>query len=211
MPNLRTPGIPPALVPVLGRALAKNRDVRYGSARELGEALARVREELGRGVASFPPPRPAAPRDRRRPSTARSQAMAQPEVALEIAALRGLDAVERRRAVLALSELGPRASEAVAALAHALQDPDRRVRFLAAAALGRLGPAAEPAVPALIYALEDEAAGNEAAETLVKLGKPAVPTLLEVMRSGQDALRSRAATTLTRIGAGLPRPTPRAH
>ena len=199
-------------MPVLGRALAKNRDSRYGSARELGQALARVREDLRRGVASSPPPSPPpAPPGRRRPSTAQSQAMARPEVALEIAALRGASAIERRRAVLALSELGPRASDAVTALADALRDPDRRVRFLAAAALGRLGPAAEPAVPALIDALEDEAAGNEAAETLVRLGKPAVPILLEVMRSGQDGLRSRAATTLTRIGAGLAPPPPRTH
>jgi serine/threonine-protein kinase len=213
MPNLRTPGIPAALVPVLGRALAKNRDARYGSARELAAALARARAELSRKVAPLPSPRPPgpAPLGRRRPSTAQSQAVTQPEVALEIAALRGADAVERRRAVLVLSELGARASDAVAALAEALRDPDRRVRFLAAAALGRLGPAAEPAVPALIDALEDEAAGGEAAETLVKLGRPAVPRLLEVLRSGQDALRSRAATTLTRIGAGLPPPMPRVH
>jgi hypothetical protein len=195
-PDLQTPGIPPALAPILGHALAKSRDARFGSARELAEALAGVR----RGLGPTPVPSPVPPG---RPTTAQSQAMTQPPVASAITALRGEDPMTRRRAVLALADLGPRSTAAVRALADALQDPDGRVRLMAAAALGRIGPAAEPAIPALLRALDDESAGDEAAESLVKIGKAAVPALLDVMRSGQESIRWHAATTLTRIGARL--------
>jgi hypothetical protein len=203
-PNLETPGIPGALVPVLLRALAKNREARFGSARELGEALARVRPDLepssvpsprGPGASAVPSPPTGG-----RPSTAQSLAMAPPEVTAAVEVLQGQDPVARRRAVLALAELGPRSSAAVQALAEALKDPDGRVRFMAAAALGRIGPGAESAIPALLEALDDEAAGNQAAGSLMKMGRAAVPALLQVMESGQETIRSHAAAALARIG-----------
>jgi len=208
-PNLHTPGIPAPMAPVLSRALAKSREARFRSARELYAALARVRRDLE--IPSVPSPAdagsgPAAPAAApdpptgRRPSTAQSQAMAPPEVTAVVEALRGPDPMARRRAVLALAELGPRSPAAVQALADALEDPDGRVRFMAAAALGRIGSAAEPAIPALVGALDDETAGNQAAESLIRMGKTAVPALLEVMQSGQEAIRGHAAAALTRIG-----------
>jgi HEAT repeat protein len=72
---------------------------------------------------------------------------------------------------------------------------------MAAAALGRIGPAAEPAIPALLEALDDDTAGNPAAESLTRMGKTAVPALLEILQSGQEAIRRHAAAALTRIGA----------
>jgi HEAT repeat protein len=128
--------------------------------------------------------------------------MAPPEVGELVAALRGPDPMARHRSVLALAEAGSRSSAAVEALAEALADADGRVRFMAAAALGRIGPAAEAAVPALLAALDDEDAGNEAAESLVRIGKAAVPTLLEMVTRGDEKVRVQAATTLARIGAG---------
>jgi len=209
--DLRTPGIPEAVAPILGSALAKDRESRFGSVRELGRALALARRNLRLpsipsltplpGPAPTRAPAPPVPPPRPRPTTAQSQAMAPPDVGELVAALRGPDPVARRRSVLALAEAGSRSSEAVQALAQALADPDGRVRFMAAAALGRIGPAAQAAVPALLEALEDEAAGNEAAESLVRIGKAAVPALLEMMRTGEEKLRGQAATTLTRIGA----------
>ena len=213
-PNLHTPGIPAPMAPVLSRALAKSREARFRSARELYAALARVRRDLevpsvsspaeaGSGPGASGPEAPGAapgPPTGRRPSTAQSQAMAPPEVTAVVEALRGPDPMARRRAVLALAELGPRSPAAVQALADALKDPDGRVRFMAAAALGRIGPAAEPAIPALLGALDDETAGNQAAESLARMGKTAVPALLEVMQSGQEAIRGHAAAALTRIG-----------
>jgi HEAT repeat protein len=108
----------------------------------------------------------------------------------------------KRRAVLALAELAPQSPPAVQALCEALRDSDDRVRFMAAAALGRIGPAAEAAIPALLETLDDPAASNEAAESLVRLGKAAVPALLEVMAKGKESLRTHAAATLTRIAGG---------
>jgi serine/threonine protein kinase len=216
-PDLRTPGIPLALAPILSRALAKDRDARFGSVRELGRALAAARRALVSSPAAAPVPEPAperapvrpevaaaapAPATRPRPTTAESQAVAPPEVGDLVATLRGPDPMERRRAVLALGEAGSRSSAAVQALAEALADADPRVRFMAAAALGRIGPAAEAAVPDLLAALDDGAAGNEAAESLVRIGKAAVPALLEMMKTGDEKVRAQAATTLTRIGAG---------
>jgi hypothetical protein len=224
--DLRTPGIPEALVPLLGRALAKDREARFDSVRELGEALGAVRRGLvsSPAAAPVPPPAPAqapasahtdvalaasAPATRPRPTTAESQAMASADVGQLVAALRGPDPMERRRSVLALADAGVRSSAAVQALAEALADPDPRVRFMAAAALGRIGPAAEPAVPDLLGALDDEAAGNEAAESLVRIGRAAVPALLDMINSGDERVRTQAATALTRIGAGQ-KPLPRA-
>jgi hypothetical protein len=235
-PNLQVPGIPPELAPILARALAKDREGRFASVHELGEALAAARRDLVSppsraavpepaplriAVAAAPPvpappaaPAPvaaavpaAAPSFGPRPTTAESQAMAPPEVGELLAALRGADPVARRQAVLSLARVGSRSTAAVEALAEALDDADGRVRFMAAAALGRIGPAAEPAVPALLRALDDHAAGNEAAESLVRIGKAAVPSLLEIIKAGDDKVRGQAAVTLTRIGAGQgPRP-----
>jgi serine/threonine protein kinase len=219
-PDLRTAGIPVVLAPLLGRALAKDREARFASAREFGGALISARRALVSSPAQKPGPAPApvhpapattpapAPATRPRPTTAESLAMAPPEVGQLIAALRGPDPMERRRSVLALAEAGSRSNAAVQALAEALADPDPRVRFMAAAALGRIGPAAEAAVPDLLAALDDEAAGNEAAESLVRIGKAAVPALLDMMNTGDEKVRAQAATTLTRIGAGQKRPLP---
>jgi serine/threonine protein kinase len=211
MPDLQAAGIPPLLVPLLSRALAKDRDARFRSAPELGEALAGVRPQVAVPAVSPPrvagvpvreaPARAPEPTTGRRPSTAQSQAMAPPELHSLVETSRGPDPLARRRAVLALAELGHCSAAAVQALADALKDPDGRVRFMAAAALGRVGPLAEPAIPALLEALDDEAAGGEAAESLTRMGKGAVPALLEAMQTGHARIRRHAATTLTRIGA----------
>jgi HEAT repeat protein len=132
--------------------------------------------------------------------------MRPPPITGVVKMLWGPDPIAKRRAVLTLAGLGRHSPMAVRALADALRDPEGRVRFMAAAALGRIGPAAESAVPALLGALDDESAGNAAADSLLKIGRAAVPILLEVMKSGRGALTLHAANTLTRIGAGLANP-----
>lgn len=217
-PKLDAPGIPEAIAPLLGRALAKDREARFHSARELGEALAAVCRELAPAwgiigaqvappaasiqfeAATSPLATTSTPAPRR-PLTANSQAMAPPRITEVVSALWGGDPVAKRRAVLLLADLAPQSPPAVQALCEALKDTDDRVRFMAAAALGRIGSAATPAIPALLAALDDPAAADEAAGSLEKLGKGAVPALLEVMTSGQESLRSHAAAMLTRIGA----------
>lgn len=105
-------------------------------------------------------------------------------------------------AVVSLGDLGPRSKVAVMALVDALGDRDDRVRAMAAAALGRIGPAAEDAVPALIETLKDEAAGQHAEESLVKIGRAAVPALIQVVESPHQSIRWHAANALTRISGG---------
>jgi HEAT repeat protein len=58
-------------------------------------------------------------------------------------------------AASSLGNLGPRAREAVPALAAALKSDEARLRHQAAFALGRIGPAARGAIPALKEALND--------------------------------------------------------
>ncbi len=120
--------------------------------------------------------------------------------------LRSPDLSARRQAVLTLADLGSRSPAAVRALAETLKDPEPRLRIMAAAALGRIGPPAESAVLALLVTLKDEAAGDAAAEALVKIGRAAVPTLVDLMENRKSELSPRAAEVLARIGAGHPRP-----
>jgi HEAT repeat protein len=130
-----------------------------------------------------------------------------PPITTALRLLQKPDPDSRRQAVRALTRLAPSSQAAVRALAATLRDPDERLRFMAADALGKIGTAAEPAVPALLDALEDDAAGLEALETLVGMGKVAVPGLLAVLKGGEPGLTLRAADVLTRISARLPPPS----
>lgn len=204
-PKLDRSDIPAPLRPVLGRALAKNREERYGSVMELAEALAAARRQLGLAPSpSFtaPPPSTSAPSPLAGPAPARRDPDESPTLRAMVEALHHPEAQVRRMAAVSLGDLGPRSKVAVMALVDALSDPDDRVRATAAAALGRIGPAAEDAVPALIETLEDEAAGQHAEESLVKIGRAAIPALIQVVESPHQSIRWHAASALTRIGAG---------
>ena len=74
-------------------------------------------------------------------------------------------------------------------------------RAQAAVALGLKGAQAKEAVPALIKLLSDEKAyvQNRAMEALGKIGKDAIPGLLEAVKSGNEATRFYAAHTLGKI------------
>jgi hypothetical protein len=65
-------------------------------------------------------------------------------------------------------------SRSVAALSHAIADPDAQVRFSAALSLAQIGPAAEAAVPVLQDALHDENryVPGYAVEALERIGTP---------------------------------------
>lgn len=74
-------------------------------------------------------------------------------------------------------------------------------RAQAAVALGLKGAQAKEAVPALINLLSDDKAyvQNRAMEALSKIGKDAVPGLLEALKSKNEATRFYAAHTLGKI------------
>jgi serine/threonine protein kinase len=139
--------IPAALLPVLRRALAKEPDERFGSCREVLEALREARADLQHQVTdsapAIPGPHPPAPGGEVGPraSTPRA-ALHAPEARLLVPtllrALRHADADVRAGAAQALEVIGPDAADAVGALERALQDETAEVRAAAAQALGRI-------------------------------------------------------------------------
>ncbi|WP_010585918.1 HEAT repeat domain-containing protein [Schlesneria paludicola] len=93
--------------------------------------------------------------------------------------------VVRMHSAHALGAMGAAAAPAVPSLITALKDKDESVRRAAVSSLGRIGPAAEKAVPALITALDD-ASGSvtlDVAMALGRIGKPAVPALIEKLKT----------------------------
>jgi HEAT repeat protein len=129
------------------------------------------------------------------------------------AALEGKDAWARNRAVEYLSELGPRAAPAAAALARLVEKGKYQPHVIdetwyAVAALSRIGPAAKPVVPALLAQLGHDQANphwynhttkyvpvrsNMIAYTLARIGPDVVQDLLKVFKEDKNAHRRRAA------------------
>jgi HEAT repeat protein len=108
----------------------------------------------------------------------------------------------RRRAAVALDELGPAAKAAVPALIAALKD--EKVRFNAVVALSKIGPDAKAAVIPLSKLLKDPDLNINAAIALREMGaeaKPAVPALIEALKHQNEETRFYAANALGLIGA----------
>jgi HEAT repeat protein len=97
----------------------------------------------------------------------------------------------------ALERLGPGARAAAAALAEAVRT-NGEVRWAAAKALAQVGVTTPDVIDALAVALRDGDSGDEAASALGKLGKPAVPGLLEALTDPQRC--GKAARALGEIG-----------
>jgi predicted Ser/Thr protein kinase len=221
--------VPDAVVPVLAKTLAKDRVQRFASARGVAAALRLARENMPRPdlvaeqraahtvavlqalappavPATDPLPRAEAPMEAQprtppqRPATPASMAMAAVRLEPLLKDLHSDDGAVRWRAVLALGALGGGSRAALMALLEAMGDEDEAVRRAAVAALGRLGASAREAVPALISILRDESLCEAAAESLVRIGLPAVPALLEAVQKGTSSVRFQAAEALTRIG-----------
>lgn len=118
-----------------------------------------------------------------------------------IAALEDKDDTVRAEAARALGRMGPVAKEAVSALAAALSEQDEVLRHHAAGALGSIGPDALGAVPALIQALKetDFLEPDDAQEALFRIGRAAVPALIEALPDENQRIGGKAASLLTRI------------
>ena len=219
--------VPNAVVPVLAKTLAKDRVQRFSSARGVAAALRLAREQMPRleptsihdthaATAPFlqvsrpvplarpePTPAPRVPPDHatgHQPATPSSMAMAAVRLEPILKDLHSEDDAVRWRAVLALGAYGQGSRPALMALLDALADEEEAVRRAAVSALGRLGGAAREAVPALIDSLKDDSLREVAAESLVLIGLPAVPALLEAVQHGTSSVRWQAAEALTRIG-----------
>lgn len=93
-----------------------------------------------------------------------------------------------------------RLPEAAVHLLTALQDPDENVQHCALLGL-RQNPNAEN-VPTLCNLLhvENPLTAHLAADALIAIGTPAVPPLLEILKTGKPAARIQAARALAKIG-----------
>jgi HEAT repeat protein len=96
-----------------------------------------------------------------------------------IETLQDKDRATRWSAASALRRIGPGAKEAVPALVKSLGDGDSAFRFVVACALARIDPQNEAPVQTLAAALNDRQL-YERVETLVRLGKKIVPSLLQL-------------------------------
>jgi hypothetical protein len=99
--------------------------------------------------------------------------------------LKDRDCENRRRAIVAIRDIRPRAKEAVPDLIQALRATS--TREVAAQALGAIGSDAKDAVPALIKVVKRRLTGYKSAvDALGAIGpdaKQAVPTLIQALRS----------------------------
>ena len=120
-----------------------------------------------------------------------------------IEALRDEHVDVRVNATKALGEIGEPAKAAVAALTETLNDPNRTTRIIAAFALYRIDNAKiDMVISVLINGLSDEHVGvhSYAVSVLNEIGKPAVPALINALRSKFEPVRHNAAQALRMIG-----------
>ncbi len=101
------------------------------------------------------------------------------------------DVKVRRKAIEALTTIGPDAKNAVPALIKALDDDDAEVRIGAIGAIGAIGPAAKQAVADLARFMSDRSPVfcMQAIKTIVKIGvvnETSVSALLKAMKDGAD-------------------------
>ena len=108
----------------------------------------------------------------------------------------------RSWAALSLGRIGP---DALPALIEALK-PEQVVfvRRAAADAVGKMGPKAEPAIAQLLVALADQEEGiwSNAAESLVAIGRAALPPLRLAVESNNSRVRGHAAKVLLKLESG---------
>ncbi|HEY3788428.1 MAG TPA: HEAT repeat domain-containing protein, partial [Urbifossiella sp.] len=91
-------------------------------------------------------------------------------------------------------------------IAAGLRDPDPSVRRDSAGTLGRLGPAAHTAVSGLMIMLLDPETRTRviAASSLKKIGRAAIPGLMQGLEHANAELRGRCATLLGQIAPDDP-------
>jgi HEAT repeat protein len=98
----------------------------------------------------------------------------------------------------------PPTKEEVAALVKQLKDNDPNKRIKAARALETIDPNAKEAIPVLIEALKDREQDSQSAsiigKALGRVGKPAVPALIEALGVTDGKVQAHAALALKQIG-----------
>ncbi|MBI3097195.1 MAG: HEAT repeat domain-containing protein, partial [Planctomycetes bacterium] len=127
------------------------------------------------------------------------------------AAVKDPDAEVRFFALKALGCIGPRARSAAPALLSALCDERMAVAFAAAGALVVIGAGPDQVIPEFLKLLgrtPEDRARSELHSLIRRIGSPAVPPLIEALRSPETLVRMEAAGVLP--GLMAPPETPRA-
>ncbi|MAG34812.1 MAG: hypothetical protein CL878_00960 [Dehalococcoidia bacterium] len=119
--------------------------------------------------------------------------------ALLIEALQDGDWYLRVSAARVLARMGERAEGAVPQLAAALRDHNYNVRRNAGYALAKIGRKATKAIPSLLRAIRATDVGGIAAETLAKIGGPALPALTTSVSHPDERVRGLAAHALRKM------------
>jgi len=133
-----------------------------------------------------------------------------PDAKPAVAGLAGLlsdsDKQVKKNAVVALGKIGPGAKDAVVTLGEVL-NKDSTIRIEVLVALGEIGPAAKAAVPNIlaVFGGVDGQVGDKvihlrAAQTIGKIGKDAVPDLVNALRNDNNLVRIGAAMSLGEVG-----------
>lgn len=136
--------------------------------------------------------------DRQRESAARALALLGDDALVPLRRLLGMgDADQRWWVARTLAAIGGPSS--VTILIETLSDRDPDVRACAAMGLGKL--AAPEAVGPLVHCMADESTyvGRIAGNALIRIGKPAVPTLIEALGRKSPAARAGAARALVSV------------
>lgn len=112
----------------------------------------------------------------------------------------------RNRAAEVLGRMGPQGREGVPALVGLLKKRNDRDMEPALRAIAQIGPEAGAAVPDLVELIRDKKRPKEhrrlAGKAIIKIGAPAVPTLVPILTSDPDAgFRHAAARALAKMGA----------
>jgi serine/threonine protein kinase len=204
--------LPPSVVPVLRKALAKRPEERYSTARGLAMALGLARAACGEMA---PPPKDPTP-----PLPALLEALNPVDQTVRLPAVkqRGLD-TRSMRAIPALIHALDRppdpqaeppvlpapsddpAPEPIAVLIKALKSEHHDDRVRAAQELGGIGSEASQAVPVLLEALRDREVKvrTAAARALERMGPAAQAALSGALRDEDPVVRRIAAEALARI------------
>lgn len=115
-----------------------------------------------------------------------------------LATLKDKDALVREAAALAILGIGPAAKKSIPELALLLSDDSKKTRDVAVMALAVFG---SDSVPVLIKSLEspDQRISSAAAESLARIGGPALDQLVVVLKKGGPGSEN-ASTALSAIG-----------
>lgn len=129
------------------------------------------------------------------------QRIGNPAVKPVLGAISGGSKEVRRAGAAVLEKIG--SPSAAAALPKLTRDSDPAIRLSAARGLGEQRPSAQVRVLIGMLADEDGGVADAAADSLVNLGSPAVPTLLSTISTPgrSEVVKFRAAGALARIGS----------